>query len=141
MNSIPLFLYINHLLFSEDNGRVLGYDNNHDFHHSHYLGKISEVTDFKSYQDLVDRFERDISLVGTASLLGHASLGVYKMSIELKTGSISDFFSSVRETSKEMDIGETFTKKNIIWVSPNDLMAILKPERTKIEFKAGFFGF
>lgn len=54
------------------------------------------------------------------------------MSIELKTGSISDFFSSVRETAKEMDAGEKVTKKNIIWVSPTDLMAILKPERTKI---------
>ena len=53
-------VYINHLLFSEDNGRVLGYDNTHDFHHRHYFGKISEVSDFKSYQDLVDRFEREI---------------------------------------------------------------------------------
>lgn len=53
-------VYINYLLFSEDNGRVLGYDNTHDFHHRHYFGKISEVSDFKSYQDLVDRFEREI---------------------------------------------------------------------------------
>ncbi len=54
------------------------------------------------------------------------------MSIELKTGTISDFFSSIKETAKEIDEGRKVTKKSIIWVSPTDLMAILKPERTKI---------
>lgn len=52
--------YINHMIFSGDNGRVLGYDNAHNFHHRHYFGEISEVDDFVSYQDLVDRFEKEI---------------------------------------------------------------------------------
>ncbi len=52
--------YINHLIFSGDNGRVLGYDNAHNFHHKHYFGEISELTDFTSYQNLVDRFEKEI---------------------------------------------------------------------------------
>ena len=54
------------------------------------------------------------------------------MSVELKTGSISDFFSSAKETAKEIDEKRKVTRKNIIWVDPIDLMAILKPERTKI---------
>ncbi len=52
--------YINNMIFSGDNGRVLGYDNAHNFHHKHYFGEISEVDDFTSYQDLVERFERKI---------------------------------------------------------------------------------
>ena len=52
--------YINHMIFSGDNGRVLGYDNAHNFHHRHYFGEISEVDDFVSYQELVDRFEKEI---------------------------------------------------------------------------------
>ncbi|MEA3385193.1 MAG: DUF6516 family protein [Thermodesulfobacteriota bacterium] len=52
--------YINHLIFSDDNGRVIGYDNTHDFHHKHYFGEVSEVSDFISYQNLVDRFEKEI---------------------------------------------------------------------------------
>ena len=52
--------YINHLIFSGDNGRVLGYDNAHNFHHKHYFGEISELTDFTGYQNLVDRFEKEI---------------------------------------------------------------------------------
>jgi len=52
--------YINHMIFSGDNGRVLGYDNAHNFHHKHYFGELSEVDDFTSYQDLVERFEREI---------------------------------------------------------------------------------
>jgi hypothetical protein len=52
--------YVNHLKFSGDNGSVLGYDNTHDFHHKHYFGEISEVSDFTTYQDLIDRFEKEI---------------------------------------------------------------------------------
>ena len=54
------------------------------------------------------------------------------MSIELKKGSISDFFASAKETAKEIDEGKKVTPKNIVWVEPSDLMAILKPERTKL---------
>ena len=54
------------------------------------------------------------------------------MKVELKAGSISDFFASAKETAKEIDEGRKVTKKNIIWVDPFDLMAILKPERTKL---------
>jgi len=54
------------------------------------------------------------------------------MNIELKAGSISDFFSSAKETAKEIDEGRKVTSKNIIWVDPIDLMAILKPERTQL---------
>jgi len=54
------------------------------------------------------------------------------MSVELKAGTISDFFSSSKETAKEIDEGKKVTRKNIVWVDPIDLMAILKPERTRI---------
>ena len=54
------------------------------------------------------------------------------MSIELKKGSLSDFFASAKETAKEIDEGKKVTPKNIVWVEPADLMAILKPERTKL---------
>lgn len=54
------------------------------------------------------------------------------MSVELKAGSISDFFSSAKKTAKEIDEGKTVTPKNIIWAEPADLMAILKPERTEL---------
>lgn len=30
--------YINHLIFSGDHGRVVGYDNAHGYHHRHYMG-------------------------------------------------------------------------------------------------------
>jgi len=54
------------------------------------------------------------------------------MSVELKAGSLSDFFVSAKETAREVDQGEKVTPKNIIWVEPTDLMYILKPERTKL---------
>ncbi len=54
------------------------------------------------------------------------------MTVELKAGSLKDFFASARETAKEIDEGRKLTPKNVIWVAPSDLMAILKPERTKL---------
>ena len=50
--------YINPMIFSGDNGRVLGYDNSHDYSHRHYLGKVT--TDFfTNYEDLYEKFERE----------------------------------------------------------------------------------
>ncbi len=50
--------YINHELFQDDNGRVLGYDNAHGFHHRHFMGKV-EAVDFLSFEDIEERFESD----------------------------------------------------------------------------------
>lgn len=54
------------------------------------------------------------------------------MSIDIKSGSLSDFFASVRETAKEIDKGKKLTAKNAIWVDAKDLMLLLKPERTNL---------
>ena len=54
------------------------------------------------------------------------------MSVELKAGSMADFFASAKKTAKEIDGSKRVTRKNIIWVEPVDLMSILKPERTRL---------
>jgi len=54
------------------------------------------------------------------------------MSVEIKSGSLSDFFASAKETAKEIDEGRRVTRKNIIWIEPSDLMNLLKPERTRL---------
>lgn len=50
--------YINPLIFSGDNGRVLGYDNSHGYSHRHYMGTITPER-FTSYEELYDRFEQE----------------------------------------------------------------------------------
>lgn len=50
--------YINRLIFQKDNGRVLGFDNAHGFHHKHYMGKVIPVT-FISYEKTLERFEKE----------------------------------------------------------------------------------
>jgi hypothetical protein len=50
--------YINHSLYSGDNGRVIGYDNAHSRHHKHYFGMV-EAIDFVSFEDIEARFEQD----------------------------------------------------------------------------------
>jgi len=52
--------YLNPMLFAGDNGRVIGYDNTHQYHHRHFMGEVTPVDDFISYSDLVERFEEEI---------------------------------------------------------------------------------
>ena len=52
--------YINKNIFIGDNGRVLGYDNSHNYHHKHYFGEIEEIDDFSSFEELVKRFRDDL---------------------------------------------------------------------------------
>ena len=47
------FAYMNPFIFAGDNGRVLGYDNTHEYHHKHYLGETFPVDDFISYEELM----------------------------------------------------------------------------------------
>jgi hypothetical protein len=42
-----------------DNGRVLGYDNSHGYHHRHFLGKVEPV-EFESYESTEKRFEAEV---------------------------------------------------------------------------------
>lgn len=50
--------YINHAIFQGDNGRVIGYDNAHGFHHRHFMGEVEQVK-FKSFEDIEERFQAD----------------------------------------------------------------------------------
>ncbi len=50
--------YINHAICAVDNGRVMGYDNQHGYHHRHYLGDM-HLIDFVSFEEVEARFEED----------------------------------------------------------------------------------
>lgn len=50
--------YINHVVTKKDNGRVLGYDNAHDYHHKHFMGAV-EAYKFVSYEQTVELFQEE----------------------------------------------------------------------------------
>ncbi len=50
--------FINHNLFQGDNGRVVGYDNRHGYHHRHYFGIVEPVA-FESFEQIEVLFETD----------------------------------------------------------------------------------
>jgi hypothetical protein len=54
--------YINHLIFTGDNGRVLGFDNAHGYHHKHYMGDVEPVS-FNTFAELEERFQREFEVV------------------------------------------------------------------------------
>ena len=51
--------YINLKRCAVDNGRVLGYDNRHGYHHRHFMGKFEPV-EFTSYAELARRFIAEV---------------------------------------------------------------------------------
>ena len=52
--------------------------------------------------------------------------------IEIKNGNLDDFFESAMQTAKEIDEHRLVTRKQTIWMSTDDLLALLKPARTKL---------
>ena len=50
--------YINPDIYHGDNGRVLGFDNAHGYHHRHCMGKVKEV-EFVSYEATQERFQQE----------------------------------------------------------------------------------
>ena len=50
--------YINTRICQADNGRILGYDNSHGYHHRHYMG-TEETIEYQSYQKIAEQFERE----------------------------------------------------------------------------------
>lgn len=52
--------YINHALHGHDNGRVVGYDNQHGYHHRHFFGVVTPVM-FINFEDIEEQFQADWS--------------------------------------------------------------------------------
>lgn len=52
--------FINHMMYRGDNGRVLGYDVAHGYHHRHFMGEVEEI-DFPGYEKLSERFFREVA--------------------------------------------------------------------------------
>jgi hypothetical protein len=50
--------YVNLAIYAKDNGRVVGYDNQHGYHHRHFFGKVSDVV-FVNFEQLEEWFEQD----------------------------------------------------------------------------------
>ena len=51
--------YVNPAVSSVDNGRVLGYDNSHDHHHRHFMGK-QQPLEFTGHEALAKKFYSEV---------------------------------------------------------------------------------
>jgi hypothetical protein len=50
--------YVNLAVYAKDNGRVVGYDNQHGYYHRHFMGKVTPV-DFENFEQVENLFEQD----------------------------------------------------------------------------------
>lgn len=51
------------------------------------------------------------------------------MTMTIKSGSLGEFFDSVKLTAREIDAGKTPAPKHTVWMNTDDLAALLKPQR------------
>jgi hypothetical protein len=54
--------FICHQLYTADNGRVLGYDNQHGQHHRHFMGGVKPFQ-YTGYDVLLDRFLAEVEVL------------------------------------------------------------------------------
>jgi hypothetical protein len=54
--------YINYNICQVDNGRVLGYDNAHGYHHRHYMGAIEPIK-FTSFVQIEELFQQEFEVL------------------------------------------------------------------------------
>ena len=54
--------FVCHQLCTVDSGRVLGYDNQHDHHHRHFMGH-AEPFQYAGYDVLMDRFLAEVEVL------------------------------------------------------------------------------
>ncbi len=52
--------------------------------------------------------------------------------VNIQNGTIEDFFDSAIHSAKQIDNNEKITPKHTIWMETDDLLKILKPQRTKL---------
>jgi predicted transcriptional regulator len=52
--------------------------------------------------------------------------------VNIQNGTIEDFFNSAMQTAKEIDENLQISPKHIIWMETDDLLSILKPQRTAL---------
>ena len=52
--------------------------------------------------------------------------------VNIQNGTIEDFFDSALHTAKQIDKNEKVTPKHTIWMETDDLLNILKPQRTRL---------
>lgn len=52
--------------------------------------------------------------------------------VNVQNGTIEDFFDSAMQTAKQIDNNKKVTLKHTIWMETDDLLDLLKPQRTRL---------
>jgi len=52
--------------------------------------------------------------------------------VTIQNGTLDDFFDSALQTAKQIDSKTPVTQKHTVWMETDDLLNILKPQRTKL---------
>ncbi len=96
--------YINHRIYAGDNGRVLGYDSAHGYHHRQLYGRVTPIR-FKSYEEIERRFQNEWNRILKEAR--HAKT-------ELRVESADSFFNRGRVLAKSADRGDRIASSRVV---------------------------
>lgn len=121
-------VYINHNICRIDNGRVLGYDNNHGYHHRHFMGQIEDVN-YTTYEEIAERFENE-----WREIHEKAQNNVEIKFVKVKTGTVEDFFSTVKNVMRRADENKSVnpTCATLTFVEPTEMLRFLSEAKIKL---------
>ena len=125
--------YINAAVCGADNGRVLGYDNSHDHHHRHFMGK-QESFEFTGYEALATRFYDESAISGGVKMKNVAK-PAKKTSrrVTVSSGSVEAFIGRSLERARRLDRGVKLAREiTMTFEDPADLVRVLSAERVRV---------
>ena len=117
---------INHRICGVDNGRVLGYDNSHEYDHRHFMGPWSRLK------------SRTTEYYPGASMLKYTSCGGKKMKkkvnvLKLDTGTLDEYVKRSIDRAEKLDRNEKLPAEfRITFEDPADLLRVLSAERLRV---------
>jgi predicted transcriptional regulator len=115
--------FINHFLYTSDNGRVLGYDNGHGGHHRHFEGAVESFV-FTEYKTLLSRFLAEVDKLKNED----------EMKIAVRTDGFEGYKKRALERARKIDAGEKLTpSRTITFESPKALLEALSAEGVHLD--------
>ena len=114
-------------LFQGDNGRVLGYDNAHGYHHKHFRGVVTPM-DYESFEDIEIQFQKEFEVIYAQSQKNKTTLPVIVTSETLES-----FFLRGRKIAQKIDQKiAPLARRVISFEDTKDLINFLTQNKLKL---------
>ena len=125
--------YVNPAASSVDNGRVLGYDNSHNYHHRHFRGR-QEPFEFVGVRIAGRAFLRGSTrALENKKIKNVANVGRKPPRVTVASGTVEAFIERSFERAQKLDHGAQLPSEiTMTFEDPSDLSRVLSAQRVRV---------